>query len=171
MCKAEPIGGPYIAIVILMALACLHLTALPTAASSSEEERESLRGLPGVRVVIEHLHAEAKADGLSEDSIRSAVELILRSSGIRILDGGGLPYLYVEVLTIKSRAGFHAFVIQVELKQLVSLVDQPEWSGHAATWEQIVVGHVGTHDIRKIISYIEPMVKEFANDFLARQSK
>jgi hypothetical protein len=94
---------------------------------ASEYDRASLRGLSGAALVIEELHPAAIADGLSEDSIRTAVELILRSSGIRIL--GGNPSLCVRVTTSKSRAGYHFYAIQVRFKQKVSLVGQPEWSG------------------------------------------
>ena len=126
--------------VVLMALAILHLSADP--ASTSETERASLRGLPGVVVLIESLRPEAKADGLSEDYIRSAVELILRSSGIRILEPTArVPYLYVRVSTFKDpERGFYSAGIKVELNQWLV---KPEWSGYGATWQQSWLGQVG----------------------------
>ena len=155
-----------VAIVVLMALAYVQQGADPIAATTLEHERESLRGLPGVRVVIEYLSPEAKADGLSEDSIRSAVELILRSSGIHIFEVGRLPYLYVRVTTFKVQASsFHAAAMQVELRQWLS---QPEWSGYAATWQEMIVGN---QNMRAVISHIEQMVKQFANDFLVANPK
>lgn len=47
--------------------------------------RESLRGISGVGVVVEDISPEAPADSLSQDAIRTADELILRSKGIRVL--------------------------------------------------------------------------------------
>ncbi|MDF0666788.1 MAG: hypothetical protein P0119_12055 [Nitrospira sp.] len=47
--------------------------------------RESLRGISGVGVVVEDISPDASADSLSQDAIRTAVELILRSKGIRVL--------------------------------------------------------------------------------------
>ena len=169
--QVKSVAMRFVAIVVVMAVGFLHLSTDLKAGLA--DERASLRGLPGAGLVIEELHSAAKVDGLSEDSIRTAVELILRSSGIRILDGPkdspDSPWLYVRVSSIKSRSGFHAFAIQVELKQLVSLMDRPESSAFAATWEQATVGHVA--DIRNVISVIEQMVKAFANDFLAVNPK
>ena len=158
----------FVAIVVLMALSVVHLSADPIAALTLEDQRASLRGLPGVGLVIESLRPDTKADGLSEDSIRNAVELILRSSGIRIIDEDPeIPYLYVN----EAELIFYAFNIIVDFKQVMSLVDRPEWSGYATTWEQTVVGHVGAQKIRQVISSIEQMVKKFANDFLAANPK
>ena len=66
---------------MIMALACLDLS---TAQARAPYERESLRGLPGVVVVIEKISPDAQVDGLSEESIQEAVEGLLQSSGIRI---------------------------------------------------------------------------------------
>lgn len=67
---------------IIMALTCLTLS---TAQAAGSNERESLVGLPGVLVVIEEINPEAQTDGLSVEAIQTAVELILRSSGIPVL--------------------------------------------------------------------------------------
>ena len=160
----------FVAVVILIGTA-LYLSADPRAASAaSEHERASLRGLSGFVVVIQNLRPEAKADGLSEDSIRSAVELILRSSGILILEPTAkIPYIYVRVSTFKNlEGGFHSVGIKVELNQWLG---QPEWSGYGATWQQSWLGLVGARRIREMIGEVEQMVKQFANDFLAANPK
>jgi hypothetical protein len=51
--------------------------------------------------------------------------------------------------------------MQVELEQWLS---QPEWSGYAAIWQEMVIGN---QNMRAVISHIEQMVKQFANDFFA----
>ena len=71
--------------------------------------RESLRGISGVGVVVEDIGPDASADGLSQDAIRTAAELILRSKGIKVLTSvertrlGSAPYLYINVNTLNSR--------------------------------------------------------------------
>jgi len=72
----------YVVTAMILVLTCLGPSLVQATTSS---ERESLRRLPGVHVVIEDIQADAQADGLSEEAIRTAVELILRSSGIRLL--------------------------------------------------------------------------------------
>ncbi len=95
----------YVMMAMFMVLTCLHMGM---AQAVSPEERESLRGLPGVYVIIESIGKDAQADGLKEEAIRTAVELILRSSGIRVLtesewlETPAAPYLYVRAATLKE---------------------------------------------------------------------
>ena len=89
----------HVVMTMLMAYVCLDLSL---AHAASPDQRESLRGLPGVQVLIEDIRPNAQADGLSQEAIRTAVELILRSSGIRVLTQSersempSKPYLYVH---------------------------------------------------------------------------
>jgi len=161
----------YVVLAMLIVLGCGNLAAVQ---AGVESERESFRGLPGVAVVIEGLDPAASGDGLSEDEIRTAVELILRSSGIRILSQTERtrfpagPYLYVAVNTFKNKLGFYAYSASSQLSQVVELLS-PGWKKqvYAVTWSRTMVGTVGQDKLRMIISVaIEPLVKEFANDFL-----
>jgi hypothetical protein len=73
----------YIVMAIVMLLTCLNLITAQAAVTFGE--RASLAGLPGVKVVIDEIKSDAQTDGLSEEGIRTAVELILRSNDIRVL--------------------------------------------------------------------------------------
>ena len=68
----------YAVIAMLMTMICLDLSL----AQTRDQQPESLRGLQGVEVVIENIKSDAQVDGLSQEAIRAAVELILRSNGI-----------------------------------------------------------------------------------------
>ena len=160
-----------VVMAILMTLTCFDLSF----AQTRDQQRESLRGLPGVEVVVEEVKSDAQVDGLSQESIRAAVELILRSKGIRVLtqsersETPAKPYLYVSVGTDKQTSGQYSFSPRVELYQAVSLVQRPQHMMPALTW--FMPGKlrtVGQQNIRLwIINSIEPLVREFANDFLA----
>jgi hypothetical protein len=168
-------GGPmrYIVMAMVMVLACLDLITAQAAVTPGE--RASLAGLPGVKVVIDEIKSDAQADGLSEEGIRTAVELILRSNGIRVLTQSEWlttpsgPYLYVTVNPMKSKTGsYYAVGTIIQLNQRVSLVHRPEHTMAATTYEMSGVGIYGTQLLRSLISdVIEPYVKTFANDFLA----
>ena len=163
----------YIVIAIVMLLTCLDLSTAQAAVSHGE--RESLKGLPGIKVVIDDIKSDAQADGLSEEAIRTAVELILRSNGIQVLTQSEWltapsgPYLYVMVNPIKAKTGsYYAVGIIVQLNQRVSLVHRPAHTMAATTYEMSVVGIYPTPLLRSLISdIIEPYIKTFANDFLA----
>ena len=161
----------YVVMATLMALASFDLGL----AQTRDQQRESLRGLQGVEVVVEEIKSDAQVDGLSQESIRAAVELILRSKGIRVLtqsersETPSKPYLYVSVGTDKQASGQYSFSARVELHQTVSLVHRPQHIVTAPTW--FTPGKLRTvpqQNIRLwIINSIEPLVREFANDFLA----
>ena len=160
----------YIMSTVVMALTCLALSA---AQAVTLEQRESLRKLQGVEVVIEDINAEASADGLSKDAISTAVELILQSSGIRVLDEpertktSSGPFIYINVNAHRDSSTY-SLCVGVELRQLVSLVTRPEQGMFVATWSSHALATVGADRLREVIpGLIEPKVKAFANDFLA----
>jgi hypothetical protein len=135
--------------------------------------RESLKGISGVGIVVEDIGPEASADGLSQDAIRAAAELILRSKGIRVLTNvegtrvGSAPYLYININTLKEELGLYAYAVNVDLKQVVALLSMKGVRAWGATWSASVVGAVGEANVRQIIADgVEPLVKDFANDFL-----
>lgn len=98
----------YVALAILTALIGFDLSLADAAAP---EQRESLRELQGVEVLIEDIKSDAQADGLSQEAPRAAFELIIRSRGIRVLtpsEGSEMlskPFLYVYVGTDKNSSG------------------------------------------------------------------
>ena len=63
----------YVLVVILIAL--IHLDA-SAARAGRVEDRESLRRLPGVEVIVETFLSEEEAAGFSRDAIRTGVELV-----------------------------------------------------------------------------------------------
>lgn len=135
--------------------------------------RESLRGISGVGIVVEDIGPEVSADGLSQDAIREAAELILRSKGIRVLTNvertrvRSAPYLYININTLKEELGLYAYAVNVDLKQVVALLSMNGVRAWGATWSASVVGAVGEANVRQIIADgVEPLVKDFANDFL-----
>jgi hypothetical protein len=89
----------------VFAMICL----VPSATVADNEfERESLKGLQGVGVLIENLNADAERAGLDSSTLTTDVELRLRQAGIVVLSRAervrapGSPYLYVNVAVIKS---------------------------------------------------------------------
>jgi len=119
----------YVVMTILMILTGFELSL---AGAAPPEQRESLRGLQGVEIVVEDIKSDTQGDGLSQEPIRAAVELILRSRGIRVLTRSersempSKPYLSVHLGTDKHSSGQYSFNARVELRQAVSLVPRPQ---------------------------------------------
>jgi hypothetical protein len=100
-------------------------------AAQENPERRSLRGIQGIRVVIENMDPMAERHGLTATQVRTDVELRLRQAGIRVLTfderdylGSGDPFLYININTVfgdGTTAGLVMYSIGVELMQVVWL--------------------------------------------------
>jgi len=160
----------YVLILALMVLSHLDTTA---ARAGRVEDREPLRRLPGVEVIVETFLSEEEAAGFSREAIRTGVELVLQSNGIRILSASerlqtsSAPFLYVKVNPLKhSSADTFCLAIEVELHQAVSLLNRPEQKMSARTWNRVQVAMIGDQITGRVTEVVEPLIKQFANDFL-----
>ncbi|NOT24333.1 MAG: hypothetical protein HOP22_16645 [Nitrospiraceae bacterium] len=160
----------HVVLAMLMTLVCVGLSM----AQTKDQQRESLRGLQGVEVVVEDLNPDTQVEGLSQETIRAAVELILRSKGIRILSQSERsaihpnPSLYVAVGPEEISSGQYSFNARVELHRAGSLPQRPQQVSAPTWFTPGKLRTVGQQNARLwVINSIEPLVREFANDFLA----
>jgi len=160
----------YVLIVALIVLSHLDSGA---ARAGRAEDRESLRRLPGVEVIVETFLQEEEAAGFSRDAIRTGVEEVLQSNGVKILSGSerlqttSAPFLYVKVNPFKhDSAEIYCLAIEVELHQAVSLMNRPDQRMSARTWNRVQVAIVGEQITGRVTELVEPLIKQFANDFL-----
>lgn len=90
--------------------------------------QEALRGLDGVTLYVQPPDSSFIDHGITADVIRAPVELLLRESGIPVLDSGdpgsyeGNPVLYVAVTgVLDDGMRQYAYRIQIELTQEAAL--------------------------------------------------
>ena len=141
-------------------------------ASDDEYTRESLKGLKGVRVVIENIDPEVERAGLTKASIRTDVELKLRLAGIPVLSEKTYgPFLYVQTAVFPSRSGYWPFCIIVALHQDVILARDRSIFVPANSWDVTYVGLVGKGSARKVRDEIKDMVDDFINAYLSVNPK
>ncbi|SLM46553.1 exported protein of unknown function [Nitrospira japonica] len=158
-------------LVLLSAIVWSFTSGVAHGASSIQ--RESLRDLPGVTVVVEEVPSDAQAEGLSEELIRAAAERSLQSRGTRILtpveqaSSPSKPSLYVRVGTYRIQSNQYVYVVTVALKQSVVLAHRPQRKMFASTWEQGVIGTPGANSLGEATKVVEDLVSAFANDFQA----
>ncbi len=159
--------------VLIVALIVLSYLGTPAARAGRVEDRESLRRLPGVEVIVETFLSEEEGAGFSRDAIRTGVELVLQSNGIKVLSASerlqtsSAPFLYVKVNPLKHNiAATYCLAIQVELHQKVSLMNRPEQQISARTWNRVQVAIIGEQIIDRVTDVVEPLITQFANDFL-----
>lgn len=140
--------------------------------------RESLKALPGVRVVVEDFGSAAENAGFDKRAFQTDVELRLRMAGVRVLETKGNPLLYLNVNVLHRKAGeMGAFHITLELIQRAIIRSQLRSGGEglsedalanstmgATTWTTGLTGFGAVADVRDAT---KNLVDEFANDWLA----
>lgn len=161
------------------------ITALVSPAlADSEFERATLKGLTGVNVLVEKLHADVEREGLAQSTLRTDVELKLRQAGIRVLTEKemlatptrGAPYLYLTVGATKGTgtlAGVYSLYIRLELRQSVILERNPSiTSVGVTTWDSTAhLGIVPVHSLSAVRGIVRDAVDEFINAYLAANPK
>jgi hypothetical protein len=142
-------------------------------AEMPERAKETLRGLPGVTVVVEPLQESAERDGLTRRQLQAEVERQLQAAGIRVLTQAewrstpGSPYLYVSVSALKKSYGLYAYSIEVCLNQVVTLLRNQDIQEFAETWETREVGTVGKERLVTVQKSVAAHVNIFIQEYFS----
>jgi hypothetical protein len=137
------------------------------------EQRDTLRGLQGVRVIVEELKPEVERLGLMPEALQTDTELQLRQYGIKVLSKGD-SWLYVRVSVAdpgNDTSPLLAVSIDVSFKQCVYLARDPAIWCTATTWQTAGVARVGRGRLAGVRDYVKDQVAEFINDYLAVNPK
>ncbi len=150
-----------------------------------EGSRETLRGIKGVRVVVESIEPEIEEAGLTRSQVQTDVELKLRTAGLNLLTpeernkeiirASGGAYLYVNPHILKLhkipsyfQVDVYVFSIDLELYQAVYLMRNKKRAA-ALTWSTGVLGT--NRDLGKIRSEIKDRVDVFLDAWLSVNPK
>ena len=145
----------------------------PAAASDSEIDRASLKGLQGVFVLVEDLNPPEEEAGLKAADIQADAEQQLKAAGIPLLskaqnlDTPGMPTLYVSVSVASSTAtDVWPFSIDVNLEQQATLKRSPDtFVPTAVTWHVGSLGAVDKSNIRSVRERVNEQVAKFVNAY------
>ncbi|MDY6838427.1 MAG: hypothetical protein SWH78_10665 [Thermodesulfobacteriota bacterium] len=156
-----------------------------TWAGDDIKTRAMLRGLGPISVEVEHFDLELrdrlKRGGLTEDGLLAAVERKLQAAGIRLLsdeDSQKAPFppvLYVNLQILVPEVKFtytvggeqiskeksgerHFYRVDVELRQMASLLRDPLINGEVATWSS---GSMGFRRLPRIQADVMDQVDAF----------
>lgn len=161
--------------MLRMTVAPLLLAATVAPLAAQGTVRNTLTGLPGVRLVVEDIPLDAERDGMTTNGIRTQVELLLGRAGITILDletwnkTPGKPLLRVAFVAVKNQLGTYGYNLDVQLFQTVQLSRQPSFSVDSATWQVPTMVHlVNVEGLRDNLRQdVEDKVGAFVSSFLA----
>ena len=152
----------------LLYLCVLFLVLLEVSAPFSfGQSVRSLRGLQVMGVLVESLTPEGRRTGLTEEQIKTDVELQLRKVGIRVDDSAD-DYLYLNPHIIEvGEQDLFVYSMTLELFQGVTLTRDTSLSISAATWLRSVLGIIREEEARSgIRGSIRVLVDVFLNDYL-----
>jgi len=148
------------------------------AASLHLMQIDSLKGLPGVEIVVEDLREDAERNGLTKTGIQTDVERKLQLAGVRVLTAEesnqtpSAPALHVSVNTTQpDDGGLYAYGIQLELMQLMRSLVPPEAMVTGVTWDAGAVGSISATNLRDVLNSVRDLVDEFINDWLTANPK
>lgn len=152
------------------------LNAGPEATTvDNEMTRATLKGLPGVYVLVESFDEQDKAAGFDRRIFQTDVELKLRLAGIKVLSNEeylatpGMPTLYLNVGALHKQPGQnHDYNIFLSLQQTVRLVRNGALAYGARTWG---VNSVGYGDLPFIRNAVKDYVYQFINAWLSVNPK
>jgi hypothetical protein len=164
------------ALAALVAAVAVVSFGLPSSAWAYDQ-REVLRGLTGVKVVIETIDPSVERLGFTRNQLQSNVEAQIRKVGIKILKAYKPPAmtaLYVNVHTLipsqaKSIVVYSINVMVYEnvyLKRDIGTVGDLK-EVRAADWVKATVGLLGVTRVSDLYKKVELQVDKFISDYLA----
>jgi hypothetical protein len=129
--------------------------------------REVMRGLGPIRVIVEELKQWISESAITEDMVRTTVELRLRRNGVPVVDDDSASILDVQMTGVREeRSSMSAIYVSLSLVEWVVLDRDRLRTVAAQTWEHggldLSVGK--DPDTRNLL---EKLVDEFSNHYLA----
>jgi L-lactate permease len=161
-------------VVLIPALLMWFVSAGPCFSATSAE-RESLRGVQALRVLVKAAFPDeaARALGITEEQLRADAEQTLRKAGIHVADHAG-PYLLlsVSILSISHPKvqGTFTYVYTAQLKfRQGAVIDSNGIRASVITWDETRFGaSTPTQRLNALIRQsINALVGAFVSDFHA----
>jgi hypothetical protein len=165
-------------IISIVALSLLVSTSTVLAIGDDKHSRPSLKGLKKLIVVVQiekPVSDDFKKVGLTEERIRTGIELKLQEAKIDVVYTENLPsdtpILHVEVSGSKKDGKTFSFLIEVELWQKSFLKRNPQIEVMAATWSAGVFGLGSASKIADdIMGWINSTMDTFVKAYLSVNS-
>lgn len=142
--------------------------------SPEEAERESLRGLAGIEVVVERLDSEIEQAGLSTAKLQQELRQRLQKAGVKVVTerepvaNSPTAVLIVRVDTLHDRIGRYFYSTDLLLAQRVKLERDGAPELTAVTWKKLgVVSTVADDNVKHLQDQVFRKIDQFINDYLA----
>ena len=135
---------------------------------------DTLRGLPGVEVVVEAVEPELERAGLTGAAIKADVERRLGAAGIAVYrsqnenPSAAKAYLYVQVDGVRVPAqDLYAIGVQLQLRQTLQSPVTASNIVDAMTWDAHTVLVAKTGEVVRVRDTIQEYADQFIRDWMA----
>ena len=163
-----------ISVFVTVIIICITVKAK----SAIDSEKQSLKGIPKLLVLVEKIDPEIENEtNITRNIIETDVKLKLRMAGIKVIDydkvqpSEGFAFIYVTLDIIKINELLYTYSIEVRLQQHVRLNRNDELT-IATTWHSNFLGYVGTNRVNTIRDRVKDQIDdEFINDYLEMNPK
>jgi len=161
-------------LALRLAVVCGAVLSEGIAHAQPARQWETLRGLPGVEVVVEPLPRDLEREGLLRSQVQTEVERRLRIAGLGVLtpeerrNTPGRAFLYVNVNATRGDRGVYSYAILVSVTQRVALERDPSVRVLAITW---LTGGVGISRVAQLRESVAAHVGEFITAYAAANPK
>ena len=142
-------------------------------AGDSDRDRETLRGLHGLEVLVADLKPDLERAGLTQQQLQTDVAGQLRQAGIPLLTSAervhvpGKPFLAVTVHVVPRADGLlAAYAITVEVYQVASL-EFEAFKATVATWSVGATGSIGLPLLDTLRHSVKDAVAHFIDAYLS----
>ena len=136
-----------------------------TCISANAQQRETLRGLSSVIVVVS-IVGDA-ANKISKRELQTYIEMRLREADIHVTQGEEAPRLILDVNTLKDEEdSLYALSVCLHLNQQVGLDRKPNFKFLAPTWTTTQMIMRGEKNISDIRDSVQGAMDHYINEFL-----
>jgi hypothetical protein len=136
-------------------------------------ERESLRGVTSVEVLVEPLNVEIEQRGLVTATLQKEVNQRLQKAGVKLLTERewlttpAAAVLVIRVDALHDRIGRYFYSIDLFLKRRIQLEDQGPSELSAVTWMKCgPIGIVADDNIKHIETQVLQKADQFIKEYL-----
>jgi hypothetical protein len=159
---------------------CFAITSMPLQAEEPTEapERESLKGVVGIEVMVEPLNIEIEHLGLETLKLQHDIRQRVQQAGVRVLTErerlatSTAAMLVVRVDALHDRIGRYFYCVDLLLTQRVRLKGRGTPEVSAVTWMKPGgIALIADDNVKHIQDQVLRRVDQFIKDYLAVNPK
>ena len=160
-----------------MACTTLLLVTAPVMSAGGQQfiatGHDTLRGLPGVELVVEELQPELELGGLTGASLKADIEKWIRAGGIAVYasqadnPSPAKPYLYLHLNALTLPGGDIALAVQLHVRQTLRSPVTGSNVVNAMTWDSHSVISVPAANLQAARPAVRAQVDRFIEDWQA----